>query len=107
MRSTGDWRRFGGAAKLRDERILDNAVSKFHFADSSGSLCRSITDRRIQNFRRALYAALRVQEDIKRYSNRLRIEKGVPLAIRVGLNSGEMVVRAIYQDDLHTDYVPI
>jgi class 3 adenylate cyclase len=36
--------------------------------------------------RRALYAALRMQEDIKRYSDRLRIAKGVPLAIRVGLN---------------------
>src|SRR5262249_41685282 len=54
--------------------------------------------------RRALYAALRMQEDIKRYSDRLRIEKGVPLAIRVGLNSGEMVVRSIRKDDLHTDY---
>ena len=30
--------------------------------------------------RRALYAALRMQEEIKRYSDRLRIEKGVPLA---------------------------
>jgi class 3 adenylate cyclase len=57
--------------------------------------------------RRALYAALRTQEEIKRYSDRLRIEKGVPLAIRVGLNSGEMVLRAIRKDDLHTDYVPI
>src|SRR5262245_52134446 len=57
--------------------------------------------------RRALYAALRMQEEIERYSDRLRIEKGVPLAIRVGLNSGEMVVRAIRKDDLHTDYVPI
>src|SRR4030095_13399585 len=57
--------------------------------------------------RRALYAALRMQEDIKRYSDRLRIEKGVQLAIRVGLNSGEMVLRAIRKDDLHTDYLPI
>src|SRR5262249_48299530 len=57
--------------------------------------------------RRALYAALRMQEEIKRYSDRPRIEKGVPLAIRVGLNSGEMVVRPIRKDDLHTDYLPI
>jgi class 3 adenylate cyclase len=57
--------------------------------------------------RRALYAALRMQEDIKRYSDRLRIEKGVPLQVRVGLNSGVMVLRAIRKDDLHTDYVPI
>jgi class 3 adenylate cyclase len=33
--------------------------------------------------RRALYAALRMQEDIKRYSDRLRIEKGVSLQVRV------------------------
>src|SRR5215813_11421437 len=57
--------------------------------------------------RRALYAAFRMQEDIKRYSDRLRIEKGVPLQVRVGLNSGEMVLRAIRKDDLHTDYLPI
>jgi class 3 adenylate cyclase len=57
--------------------------------------------------RRALYSALRMQEDVKRYSDRLRIEKGVPLANRVGLNSGEMVLRAIRKDDPHTDYVPI
>jgi class 3 adenylate cyclase/tetratricopeptide (TPR) repeat protein len=57
--------------------------------------------------RRALYAALRMQEDIKRYSDRLRIEKGVPLQVRVGLNSGEMVLRSIRKDDLHADYVPI
>ncbi len=57
--------------------------------------------------RRALYAALRMQEEIKRYSDRLRIEKGVPLAIRVGLNSGEVVLRSIRKDDLHTEYTPI
>jgi class 3 adenylate cyclase/predicted ATPase len=57
--------------------------------------------------RRALYAALRMQEEIKRYSDRLRIEEGMPLAIRVGLNSGEVVLRSIRKDDLHTDYTPI
>jgi class 3 adenylate cyclase len=57
--------------------------------------------------RRALYAAFRMQEEIKRYSDRLRIEKGLPLLIRVGLSSGEMVLRSIRKDDLHTDYVPI
>jgi class 3 adenylate cyclase/predicted ATPase len=57
--------------------------------------------------RRALYAALRMQEEITRFSGRLRVAKGVPLSIRVGLNSGEVVVRSIRKDDLHTDYVPI
>ena len=34
-------------------------------------------------------------------------QRGVPLQIRVGLNTGEVVVRSIRTDDLHTDYVPI
>src|SRR5437870_9699582 len=56
---------------------------------------------------RALYAALRMQEAIAQYSQRLRGERGVKLEIRVGVNTGEVVVRAIRTDDLHTDYVPI
>jgi predicted ATPase/class 3 adenylate cyclase len=56
---------------------------------------------------RALYAALRMQENIKQYADQLRLEQGVPLQIRVGLNTGEVVVRSIRTDDLHTDYVPI
>src|SRR5208337_3623643 len=42
---------------------------------------------------RALYAALRMQEDVKRYAEKLRGEKGVNLQVRVGANSGEVVVR--------------
>ncbi|MBI3303919.1 MAG: zinc ribbon domain-containing protein, partial [Deltaproteobacteria bacterium] len=56
---------------------------------------------------RALYAALRMQEDMRRYSDKVRLEKGVPLQIRVGLNMGEVVLRSIRKDDLHADYVPI
>jgi class 3 adenylate cyclase/predicted ATPase len=56
---------------------------------------------------RALYAALRMQEDSKRYAEKLRREKGLNLQIRVGLNTGEVVVRSIRRDDLHTDYTPI
>ena len=56
---------------------------------------------------RALYAALRMQEGMAQYSQRLRAERGINLEIRVGVNTGEVVVRAIRTDDLHTDYVPI
>lgn len=56
---------------------------------------------------RALYAALRMQEEGKRYAERLRMEKGINLLVRVGLNTGEVVVRSIRKDDLHTDYVPV
>ncbi|MBI3045714.1 MAG: AAA family ATPase [Betaproteobacteria bacterium] len=56
---------------------------------------------------RALYAALRMREESRKYAERLRFEKGVNLEIRVGVNTGEVVVRSIRKDDLHTDYVPI
>jgi predicted ATPase/class 3 adenylate cyclase len=56
---------------------------------------------------RALYTAMRMQEEMRRYADRVRLERGLPLQIRVGLNTGEVVVRSIRTDDLHTDYVPV
>jgi class 3 adenylate cyclase len=56
---------------------------------------------------RALYAALRMQEEMQRYSDQVRLKHGAPLAMRVGVNTGEVVVRSIRKDDLHTDYVPV
>ena len=56
---------------------------------------------------RALYAALRMQEDMHRYADTLRRAGGTPLQMRVGVNTGEVVVRSIRKDDLHTDYVPV
>jgi class 3 adenylate cyclase len=56
---------------------------------------------------RALYAALLMQEESRRQAEKLRLEKGINLQLRVGINTGEVVVRSIRKDDLHTDYVPI
>src|SRR6266508_1064248 len=56
---------------------------------------------------RALYAALRMQDEMRRYADRLREKGRAPLLMRVGVNTGEVVVRSIRKDDLHTDYVPI
>lgn len=56
---------------------------------------------------RALYAALRMQDDMRRYADRVRLAQGIALQIRVGINSGEVVVRAISTEDLHTDYDPV
>jgi class 3 adenylate cyclase/predicted ATPase len=56
---------------------------------------------------RALYAALRMQEEMRRYGDQVRLKHGVPLAMRVGINTGEVVVRSIRKDDLHADYVPV
>src|SRR5499433_2418262 len=44
---------------------------------------------------RALYAALRMQEEMRRYSDELRLKRGTPLAMRVGINTGEVIVRSI------------
>src|SRR5215813_14469782 len=56
---------------------------------------------------RALFAALRMQEEIRLYSDQVRLKGGPPLLMRVGVNTGEVVVRSIRKDDLHTDYVPV
>jgi len=56
---------------------------------------------------RALYAALRMQKEMRQYSDQLRLRGGAPLQMRVGINTGEVVVRSIRKDDLHTDYVPV
>src|ERR1700682_4790909 len=52
---------------------------------------------------RACYAALRMQEVVRRYSDEIRRAQGVEVQIRVGLNSGEVVVRSI-GSDLRMDY---
>jgi class 3 adenylate cyclase/tetratricopeptide (TPR) repeat protein len=55
---------------------------------------------------RACYAALAMREAIRRYSEEVRRRHGLEVQIRVGLNSGEVVVRAI-SNDLHMDYSAI
>ncbi|MBI3988887.1 MAG: AAA family ATPase, partial [candidate division NC10 bacterium] len=55
---------------------------------------------------RACYAALAMQEGIRRYTGEVRRTYGIEVQIRVGLNSGEVVVRAI-GNDLHMDYSAI
>jgi class 3 adenylate cyclase len=55
---------------------------------------------------RACYAALRMQERVKRYCEGLRSSHGIEVQIRVGLNSGGVVVRSI-GSDLHMDYTAV
>ena len=56
---------------------------------------------------RAVHAALRMQEEMRGYADTLREKGHPPLLMRVGLNTGEVVVRSIRKDDLHADYVPV
>src|SRR5262249_47936414 len=55
---------------------------------------------------RACYAALRMQEMVKRYAEDVRRSHGITVRIRVGINSGEVVVGAI-GSDLHMDYTAV
>src|SRR5687767_8824167 len=55
---------------------------------------------------RACYAALRMQERVTRYGDEMQRSHGVPLQIRVGLNAGAVVVRAI-DSSLHMDYTAV
>jgi class 3 adenylate cyclase/tetratricopeptide (TPR) repeat protein len=55
---------------------------------------------------RACYAALRMQESVKKYAEDVRRSHAAVVKIRVGLNSGEVVVRAI-GSDLHMDYTAV
>jgi hypothetical protein len=55
---------------------------------------------------RACYAALAMQASVQQYAAAVSRPKGVPNHIRVGLNSGEVVVRAI-GSDLHMDYTAV
>jgi class 3 adenylate cyclase len=52
---------------------------------------------------RACYTALTMQAAMHRYADEVRRSHGLVMQIRVGLNSGEVVVRAI-GNDLHLDY---
>jgi class 3 adenylate cyclase len=55
---------------------------------------------------RACYAALAMQASVKQYAAEVQRSKGVPIQMRVGLNAGEVVVRAI-GSDLRMDYTAV
>ena len=55
---------------------------------------------------RALRAALAMQEELGRYAERLRAKGRIPVEARVGVNTGEVVVRSI-QVGGHTEYTPV
>jgi class 3 adenylate cyclase/predicted ATPase len=56
---------------------------------------------------RALYAALRMQEELRHYSTKLREGGNLPIEARVGVNTGEVVVRSIATGREQTEYTPI
>jgi class 3 adenylate cyclase/tetratricopeptide (TPR) repeat protein len=55
---------------------------------------------------RACYAALRMQDSVKQYAEEVHRKEGAPIQIRIGLNSGDVVVRSI-GSDLRMDYTAV
>jgi class 3 adenylate cyclase/broad specificity phosphatase PhoE len=53
--------------------------------------------------RRGCYTALRLRDEVREYADELRVERGLNFGVRIGLNSGEVVVGKI-GDDLRMDY---
>src|SRR6202049_3591264 len=56
---------------------------------------------------RALYAALRLQDEMRRYSAKLRAVGNPPIEARAGVNPGEVVVRSIATGENQAEYTPI
>jgi class 3 adenylate cyclase/tetratricopeptide (TPR) repeat protein len=56
--------------------------------------------------RRAVHAALGIQRALREYATQLRAERGLTLAMRIGLNTGAVVVGRI-GDDLRMDYTAV
>ncbi len=52
---------------------------------------------------RACFAALHIRTAVREYANEVRTQHGIPFGVRIGLNSGEVVVGKI-GDDLRMDY---
>src|ERR1700722_10291051 len=56
---------------------------------------------------RALYAALRLQEELNRYSVKVVADGSSPIQGRIGINTGEVVVRSIQTGASQFEYTPI
>ena len=55
---------------------------------------------------RALHAALAIQEELRRYGDRLQSQGRPPVEVRIGVNTGEVVLRIVNTSG-HTEYLPV
>jgi class 3 adenylate cyclase len=89
-------------------RILSDGVERFEwFVDKfTGDGIMALFGAPIaheDHAQRGCYAALQLRDAVKTYSDELQLSRGIDLAIRVGINTGEVVVGKI-GDDLRMDY---
>ncbi len=93
-------------------RLMINAVHRYggYVAQSTGDGIFAVFGAPIaleDHPQHALYAALRMQDDLRSYSKRLRENGEPPISIRIGVNIGEVVVRTIKTGETDTEYSPI
>src|SRR5262249_15901082 len=55
----------------------------------------------------APYPALRIHQEMRRLASKLRATGKLPVEARVGVNTGEVVVRSIATGEGHAEYTPI
>jgi class 3 adenylate cyclase/tetratricopeptide (TPR) repeat protein len=101
------------AQKLLDP-VLDRMIEAVHHFE--GTVNRVLGDGIMALFGaplahedhavRACYASLRMQETVGQYTDFVQRSHGLPVTIRVGLNSGEIVIAAI-GSDLYMDYTVV
>jgi class 3 adenylate cyclase len=89
-------------------RILSDGVERFEgFVDKfTGDGIMALFGAPIaheDHAQRACYAALHLRDEIGRYADALHLSHGIDFAVRVGINSGDVVVGRI-GDDLRMDY---
>jgi class 3 adenylate cyclase/predicted ATPase len=93
-------------------RLMIDAVHRYdgHIVQSTGDGVFAMFGAPVAHEdhpQRALLAGLRMQEDMTRYSARLRENGNPPVEIRVGVNTGEVVIRSIRTGDGSAEYTPI
>ncbi len=89
-------------------RILSEGVERFEgFVDKfTGDGIMALFGAPIaheDHAQRACYAALHLTTELRRYADEIRLAHGLGFSVRMGLNSGEVVVGKI-GDDLRMDY---
>src|SRR5215472_4518078 len=93
-------------------RLMIDAVHRYdgHVVQSTGDGIFALFGAPVAHEdhpQRALYAALRMQEEMRRYSAKVVADGGVPIEARIGVNTGEVVVRSITTGAGQTEYTPI
>jgi class 3 adenylate cyclase len=93
-------------------RIMIDAVDRYggHIVQSTGDGIFALFGAPVAHEdhpQRALYAALRIQDELRRYSAKVVGKGGMPIEARIGAHTGEVVVRSIATGAGHVEYTPI